>query len=82
LLLKQPAEVVALVKPQFEVGRGAVGKRGIVRDPKLHEEVLARMEALAVELKAELIDICESPITGADGNREFLMGLRITGETL
>jgi 23S rRNA (cytidine1920-2'-O)/16S rRNA (cytidine1409-2'-O)-methyltransferase len=82
LLLKQPAEVVALVKPQFEVGRGAVGKGGIVRDPKLHEEVLARMEALAVELKAELIDICESPITGADGNREFLMGLRITGETL
>jgi hemolysin TlyA family protein len=41
-LLKRPAEVVALVKPQFEVGKGAVGKGGIVRDPKLHEEVLAR----------------------------------------
>jgi 23S rRNA (cytidine1920-2'-O)/16S rRNA (cytidine1409-2'-O)-methyltransferase len=81
-LLKRPAEVVALVKPQFEVGKGAVGKGGIVRDPKQHEGVLARMEALAVELKAELLGICESPITGADGNREFLMGLRITGETL
>ncbi|MCE1225416.1 MAG: TlyA family RNA methyltransferase [Geobacteraceae bacterium] len=80
-LLKRPAEVVALVKPQFEVGKGAVGKGGIVRDPKLHEEVLASMERLAAELGAELLGICDSPITGADGNREFLMGLRITGAT-
>lgn len=77
-LLARPAEVVALVKPQFEVGKGAVGKGGIVRDPKLHEEVLAGMEHLAAELGAELLGICDSPITGADGNREFLMGLRIT----
>ena len=76
-LLTRPAEVVALVKPQFEVGKGAVGKGGIVRDPKLHEEVLASMERLAVELGAELLGICDSPITGADGNREFLMGLRL-----
>ena len=79
-LLARPAEVVALVKPQFEVGKGAVGKGGIVRDPKQHEEVLQRMETLAASLGAELLGICESPITGADGNREFLMGLRITGE--
>lgn len=76
-LLTRPAEVVALVKPQFEVGKGAVGKGGIVRDPKLHDEVLQRMEALAAELGADLLGICDSPITGADGNREFLMGLRI-----
>ena len=76
-LLTRPAEVVALVKPQFEVGKGAVGKGGIVRDPKLHEEVLASMERLATELGAELLGICDSPITGADGNREFLMGLRL-----
>lgn len=76
-LLSRPAEVVALVKPQFEVGKGAVGKGGIVRDPKLHEDVLANMQRLAVELGTELIGICDSPITGADGNREFLMGLRI-----
>jgi 23S rRNA (cytidine1920-2'-O)/16S rRNA (cytidine1409-2'-O)-methyltransferase len=81
-LLKRPAEVVALVKPQFEVGKGAVGKGGIVRDPKQHEEVLARMETLAADLGAELLGICESPIQGADGNREFLMGLRFTGETV
>ncbi len=76
-LLTRPAEVVALVKPQFEVGKGAVGKGGIVRDPKLHEEVLASMERLAAELGATLLGICDSPITGADGNREFLMGLRL-----
>ena len=76
-LLQRPAEVVALVKPQFEVGKGAVGKGGIVRDPKLHDEVLHRMEAPAADLGAELLGICDSPITGADGNREFLMGLRI-----
>lgn len=80
-LLKRPAEVVALVKPQFEVGKGAVGKGGIVRDPKLHEEVLINMERLAAELGAVLLGICDSPITGADGNREFLMGLRMTGAT-
>lgn len=75
-LLAWPAEVVALVKPQFEVGKGAVGKGGIVRDPKLHDEVLRKMQALATELGAELLGICDSPITGADGNREFLMGLK------
>lgn len=80
-LLTRPAEVVALVKPQFEVGKGAVGKGGIVRDPKLHDQVLANMEQLAHELGAELLGICDSPITGADGNREFLMGLRL-GATL
>jgi len=78
VLLTRPAEVVALVKPQFEVGKGAVGKGGIVRDPRLHDEVLANMEHLAAGLGAELLGICDSPITGADGNREFLMGLRIT----
>ena len=80
-LLQRPAEVVALVKPQFEVGKGAVGKGGIVRAPRLHDEVLSNMERLAAELSAELLGICDSPITGADGNREFLMGLRIQGAT-
>lgn len=76
-LLKRPADVVALVKPQFEVGRGALGKGGIVRDPKLHDEVLHKMQVLAAELGTELVGICDSPITGADGNREFLMGLKV-----
>lgn len=80
-LLTRPAEMVALVKPQFEVGKGAVGKGGIVRDPRLHDQVLANMEQLAHELGVELLGICDSPITGADGNREFLMGLRL-GATL
>lgn len=80
-LLIRPAEVVALVKPQFEVGKGSVGKGGVVRDPRLHDEVLHNMERLAAELGAELLGICDSPISGADGNREFLMGLHIKGVT-
>ncbi len=80
-LLAWPAEVVALVKPQFEVGKGSVGKGGVVRDPRLHDEVLHNMERLAAELGAELLGICDSPISGADGNREFLMGLHIKGVT-
>lgn len=76
-LLARPSQVVALVKPQFEVGKGAVGKGGIVRDPRLHDEVLQRMTELAAELGTELLGICESPIQGADGNREFLMGLHV-----
>ncbi len=81
LLLSRPSEVVALIKPQFEVGKGAVGKGGIVRNQKLHEEVLRKMEILVENLGAELLGICESPVKGADGNREFLMGLR-TGANL
>lgn len=76
-LLSHPAELVALIKPQFEVGKGAVGKGGIVRDPRQHEAVLFAMEQLAADIGAELLGICDSPITGADGNREFLMGLRV-----
>lgn len=77
-LLKPPATVIALIKPQFEVGKGAVGKGGIVRDQRLHQEVLADMEELADKLGVKLLGICESPITGADGNKEFLMGLSVT----
>jgi 23S rRNA (cytidine1920-2'-O)/16S rRNA (cytidine1409-2'-O)-methyltransferase len=64
--------MVVLVKPQFEVGKGRVGRGGIVRDPALHEEVCLKVKACAVEL-GFVTDIMESPITGAEGNREFLM---------
>ncbi len=76
-LLRQPAELVVLIKPQFEVGKGLVGKGGIVRDAKLHDLVLEEMQQLVEELGLVLIGICDSPITGADGNREFLMGLKM-----
>lgn len=64
--------MVILVKPQFEVGKGEVGKGGIVRDPAQHAAVCARLTA-AVEALGFSTQIMESPITGAEGNKEFLL---------
>ncbi len=64
--------VVVLVKPQFEVGRGQVGKGGIVRDPALHEAACAKVRLCAGELGFET-QIVPSPIAGAEGNKEFLL---------
>jgi 23S rRNA (cytidine1920-2'-O)/16S rRNA (cytidine1409-2'-O)-methyltransferase len=74
-LLKEGGEMVILVKPQFEVGRGQVGKGGIVRDPQLHAEACARVERAARQLGLET-RLMESPILGAEGNREFLLYAR------
>lgn len=71
-LLRRPGALVILIKPQFEVGRDQVGKGGIVRDPALHEQVCHRIEAVVREsgFRTGLMD---SPILGAEGNREFLL---------
>ncbi len=69
------ARLVALIKPQFEVGRERVGKGGVVRDPALHEEVCATIRAwLADDMGWRVIGVTESPILGPEGNREFLIG--------
>lgn len=68
--------VVALVKPQFEAGRSAV-RGGVVRDPGVHLEVLRRVAARARELGLDVLDVLPSPILGPDGNREFLLRLRV-----
>ncbi len=71
------AILVALIKPQFEVGKGQVGKGGVVRDPALHEEVCARIrEWLDAEPGWSVIGVTESPITGPEGNKEFLIAAR------
>jgi 23S rRNA (cytidine1920-2'-O)/16S rRNA (cytidine1409-2'-O)-methyltransferase len=71
------ARLVALIKPQFEVGKGRVGKGGVVRDPALHEEVCARIEAWLASLPGwSVLGITESPIRGPDGNVEFLIAAR------
>jgi 23S rRNA (cytidine1920-2'-O)/16S rRNA (cytidine1409-2'-O)-methyltransferase len=75
-LLVNPAEVVALVKPQFEVGRGALGKGGIVRDQEQHRSVLASIAQFARECRYEVAGETSSPILGAKGNREFFLYLR------
>jgi 23S rRNA (cytidine1920-2'-O)/16S rRNA (cytidine1409-2'-O)-methyltransferase len=69
------AALVALIKPQFEAGRGRV-KKGIVREPAVHREVCADLLAFVADLGWEEIGLIESPIRGGDGNREFLMGAR------
>jgi 23S rRNA (cytidine1920-2'-O)/16S rRNA (cytidine1409-2'-O)-methyltransferase len=71
-VLKPAAEMVILVKPQFEVGREQVGKGGIIRDPELHQAACNRVEE-AVRKSGFRTDITESPIRGAEGNREFLL---------
>ncbi len=71
-LLLPEGEIVVLVKPQFEVGRDQVGKGGIVRDPALHEAVCRKAEAAARMLGFET-SLMESPLPGAEGNKEFLL---------
>ncbi len=71
-LLRESAELVILVKPQFEVGREQVGKGGIVRDPEWHKQACDKIR-IAVERLGFTATIMESPIEGAEGNREFLL---------
>lgn len=76
-LLKPGGRIIALIKPQFEVGRGEVGKGGIVRDPAAHEKVIEDVRQTASDLGLKVAGLCASPITGADGNREFLILLEL-----
>jgi 23S rRNA (cytidine1920-2'-O)/16S rRNA (cytidine1409-2'-O)-methyltransferase len=71
-LLQPGGEMVILVKPQFEVGKGQVGRGGIVREPVLQEAACRRVNEAARQLGFET-SIMESPILGAEGNREFLL---------
>jgi len=71
-LVKDGGRIVVLIKPQFEVGRGEVGKGGIVREPEKHERVVSEVNAFAGSVGLKLIGVIDSPITGAEGNKEFL----------
>ena len=75
-LVSSGADIVALVKPQFEAGRDQVGKRGLVTDPAVHEAVIARVTAEAASHGLARIAMMPSPIAGATGNREFFLHLR------
>jgi 23S rRNA (cytidine1920-2'-O)/16S rRNA (cytidine1409-2'-O)-methyltransferase len=76
-LLDAGAEIIALIKPQFEVGKGKVGKGGIVRDENLRRETVDAILAYARELGLEVAGAIESPIEGAEGNREYLALMRV-----
>jgi len=81
-LLAPGADVVALVKPQFEAGREAVGHGGIVRDPAVHAQVLAQVTAAAAAAGLQRIAMTPSPITGAGGNREFFLHFKAAAPPL
>ena len=73
-LAKPGAKLVALVKPQFEAGRGEVGKGGVVRDPEIHRRVCDEAAAWVASKGWDVLGVTPSPITGPEGNIEFLLG--------
>lgn len=75
-LAKRSAKLVALIKPQFEAGRDEVGKGGVVRDPGIHERVCTRARAWVQSQGWTILGVTPSPITGPEGNVEFLLGAR------
>ena len=75
-LLQEEGEVVALIKPQFEAGRDKVGKKGVVRDTKVHEEVILSVSTFAASIGFDCIDLEYSPIKGPEGNIEYLLYMR------
>ncbi|HFI0463139.1 TPA: TlyA family RNA methyltransferase [Streptococcus suis] len=74
-ILCQDGSVLALIKPQFEAGRDRIGKNGIVKDPQTHQEVLLEVLQFATAIGYRLVDLTFSPITGGEGNIEFLAHL-------
>jgi 23S rRNA (cytidine1920-2'-O)/16S rRNA (cytidine1409-2'-O)-methyltransferase len=75
-VLRAAADVIALVKPQFEAGRTEVGKKGVIRDPAVHARVVEESTHAAAEVGLVRIAMTESPITGDTGNREFFLHLK------
>jgi 23S rRNA (cytidine1920-2'-O)/16S rRNA (cytidine1409-2'-O)-methyltransferase len=80
-VLESAGEAVALVKPQFEVGRSAVGKGGVVRDPAQHRAVVARVARYAVLRGWHVLGVTASPLRGPKGNREFFLHVSRRGRT-
>ena len=81
-LLKENGEIVALIKPQFEAGRGQVGKKGVVRDKSVHLEVMDRVIGYAIDEGLNIADIDFSPVKGPEGNIEYLIYLKKNAEGL
>lgn len=81
-LLKDDGEVVALIKPQFEAGREQVGKKGVVRDSKVHKEVIEKIIAFSESIRFCVKNLSFSPIKGPEGNIEFLLYLGKSGGTI
>jgi 23S rRNA (cytidine1920-2'-O)/16S rRNA (cytidine1409-2'-O)-methyltransferase len=76
-LLVEGGDVIALIKPQFEVGKGKVGKGGVVRSADEHARVIDEIKNAALQLGFDVLGVTESPLLGPKGNKEFLMHLRL-----
>ncbi len=74
--LKKGGSIIGLIKPQFEVGKGEVGKGGVVRESALHQKVIERIEEFSRGLGLSVLGVTESPILGPKGNKEFFIYLR------
>ena len=74
---RQGADVITLIKPQFEAGKQNIGKKGIVKDPKIRSKVIDDIISYSGEMGFEYVSHTESPITGGDGNIEYLLHLRV-----
>ena len=79
-LLTDNGEMVCLIKPQFEAGREKVGKKGVVRDKAVHEEVIEKVISFAMEIGFEVLNLEYSPIKGPEGNIEYLVYIRKADE--
>jgi len=78
-LLSEDGTVVALIKPQFEAGREQVGKKGIVREPKIHRAVIEKVISFSLDIGFYVMDLTFSPVRGMEGNIEYLIYLRKAG---
>ena len=76
---KPNTKILCLIKPQFEVGKGQVEKGGLVTDPKKHRQVIEKIRSVAENLGYSVEGIVDSPILGADGNKEFFIALSVSG---
>jgi 23S rRNA (cytidine1920-2'-O)/16S rRNA (cytidine1409-2'-O)-methyltransferase len=74
--LKKGGAILSLIKPQFEVGKGEVGKGGVVREVALHQKVIDRVSAFTRGLGLKVLGVTESPLLGPKGNKEFFIFLR------
>ena len=79
MFLKKEGEIVALIKPQFEAGRENIGKNGIVKDKKVHIRVIEEIYSFVISLGFVSTGLTISPITGGDGNVEYLMHIKKEG---
>jgi 23S rRNA (cytidine1920-2'-O)/16S rRNA (cytidine1409-2'-O)-methyltransferase len=77
LIKRQDAAILALIKPQFEAGRGEVEKRGVVKNPDIHRKIIEETRNFCRGLGMTVMGVCESPLTGPEGNKEFFIYLKL-----